>query len=319
MNLRSLRARRARAPLSTTLLLSLLALFALLFPSCAEPLPAELELTPATQTLVSGQTVQLTVTRKFPGGSVEDVTTRVAYASSDRSRGVAVINERGVLTAGAEGSVIVTVRDASTDSTVAGTFTVVAARVASIDISPAPAIVMTRGTTRAFTATARLNNGTARDVTREVLWSSTNEAAAIVGNTQLDKGSVAAVAEGDTTILATDAFTLVQGRSVVFVAGTTPVLQAIIVSPNPAQIAVTQSVEMSALGVYNDGSTKNLTKTAAWSSSRADVATVDAGGVVKGIAPGDSTVTASAPVEGAGGAGGAGPTIRGSAAAKVVP
>lgn len=287
-----------------------LVIAALLFVSCAEPLAPELDLTPSSQTLVAGQPLQLAVTRRFPGGALEDVTTRVLYTTTDRS--IAVVNERGVVTAGTQaGNVIVKAFDANSDATAIAAFTVVEAQVTSIDVSPAPALVMDRGTTRGFTATAIFNNGTSRDVTNQVLWSSTNPAAANVGNTQLDKGIVSAVAGGDTTILATDAKTLVQGRSIVFVKGSRPTLQAIVLTPNPAKVGIGMTQELTALGVFSDGSTENLTKTVGWSSSRTDVAGVDASGVVTGVAVGDTTITAAGPEPFT--------TVKGSAAAKVVP
>jgi uncharacterized protein YjdB len=294
-----------------TLLLSLCALFALIFPSCAEPLPPTLDLTPQSQTLVVGQPLQLSVTRRFPGGPVEDVTAKVAYTTTDRA--IATVNERGVVTPGtAPGSVIVKAFDTTSDAFAIGTFTVVPAQITAIDISPSP-VAMARGTTRQFTAVARFNNGSTRDVTRDVLWSSGNTAVAIVGNTQFDKGSVVAVAEGDTTIIATDAVSQVQGRSMVFVERSTVVLVSIVVTPNPALVAVGKTLEMSALGVYSDGSSRNLTRGSGvtWTSSRPDLATVDTNGVVTGVLVGDATITAAAPE----------PTtaIKGSAAAKVVP
>ena len=88
-------------------------------------------------------------------------------------------------------------------------------------------------------------------------------------------------------------------------------LQAIVVTPNPAKVAVGKNVEMTALGVYSDGSTKNLTKSVAWSSSRTDVAVVDSGGVVTGVAAGDTTISAAGPEPST--------TVRGSAAVKVGP
>ena len=294
------------------LLLSFLGLLAVLFMSCAEPLPPTLEVTPSSQTLVVGRTLQLTVTRRFPGGPVEDVTARVGYTTTDRS--IANINERGVVTtSGAAGLVILKAFDTLSDASVVVTLSVVASQITSIDVTPSPAIVIPRGMTRPFTATGRFSNGTTRDVTREVLWSSANERAAIVGNTQLDKGIVSAVAEGETTILATDAFSLVQGRSIVFVEGTLPQLQALLVTPNPGLVGLGKTLEMSAVGVYSDGSTKNLTRGSGvtWSSSRTDVATIDVNGVMTGVLLGDTTITATAPEPTS--------TIKGSAAAKVVP
>lgn len=298
------------AQLARLSLFAVLAVAGLLFASCAEPVAPTLDLTPSGQTLVAGQPLQLTVTRRFPGGAIEDVTARVSYTTTDRS--IALVDERGIVTAGTQpGTVIVKAFDAASDATAIAALTVVEAQVTSIDVSPAPALVMDRGTTRGFTATAVFNNGTTRDVTNQVLWSSTNPAAANVGNTQLDKGVVSAVAGGDTTILATDAKTLVQGRSIVFVKGSLPTLQAILVTPNPAQIAVGMKQELTALGVYSDGSNQNLTKAVQWSSSRPDAATVDGSGVVTGVAAGDTTITATGPEPFT--------TVKGSAAAKVVP
>jgi hypothetical protein len=291
-------------------LIVLLTLFVGAMPSCAEPVEPTLDLTPMTQTLITGQPLQLTVTRRFPGGSIEDVTSNVTYTSNNRV--VASVSERGVLTPGTEtGTVIIKVFDPSSNATALASFLVVEAAITSIDISPS-VLVMTRATPpRAFIATARFNNGTTREVTEQVLWTSTNTAAAIVGNSQIDRGVVSAVADGDTTIQATDAKTGVAGRATVFVTGGSAVLQAIVLTPNPAKVAVGMIQEMTALGVYSDGTTKNLTKTVSWSSSRTDVAVIDSGGVVTGVALGDTTISALAPEPS--------PTVRGSAAVKVGP
>jgi hypothetical protein len=292
-----------------SLFLVIVTLSMLLFTSCAEPMAPTLDLTPTSQTLIAGQPLQLTVTRRFKGGAVEDVTSRVTYTTTDRS--IATVSDRGVVTAGTRpGSVIVKVFDSISEATAIAGFTVIEPAITSIDVSP-PVVAVTRGTTRGFTATARFNNGTTSDVTSQVLWSSTNAAAAIVGNSQLDRGIVSAVADGDTAIIATDAKTGVTGRATVFVTGSVPFLEAILVTPNPGVVAVGKTVELSALGVYSDGSNKNLTKSVTWTSSRTDLATVDANGVVTGVLAGDTTITATGPEPST--------TVKGSAAVKVSP
>jgi len=292
-------------------LFTVLALLAGAMPSCAEPVEPSLDLTPTSQTLIVGQALQLTVTRRFPGGPLEDVTANVTYTSSNRV--IAAVGDRGVLTPGGSqtGTVVIKVFDPSSNATSLASFTVVDAQITSIDISPS-VLVMTRSTPpRAFIATARFNNGTTREVTDEVLWSSTNTAAAIVGNSQIDRGVVSAVADGDTSILATDAKTGIAGRATVFVTGGSAVLQALVLTPNPAKVAVGMNLEMTAVGVYSDGSTKNLTKSVTWSSSRTDAAVIDSSGVVTGVAVGDTTVSASGPEPST--------TVKGSAAVKVGP
>jgi hypothetical protein len=299
-------------------LLSFLGLLSLLFSlsltlvvaSCAEPIAPSLDLTPTSQTLISGQTAQLTATRRFPGGALEDVTSRVTYTTSDRA--IASINEHGVVSAGSQtGTVIIKAFDSVGDATAIASFTVVPPVITAIDVSP-PVVALTRvSQPRAFTATAHFNNGTTADVTNLVVWSSSNTDVALVGNTQLDRGVVIPVATGNTTIVATDATTGITGRSTVFVTGGELALVAIVVTPNPATVSVTKTQALIATGIFADGSMRNLGESVTWSSSRSDVATVSATGVVTGVAVGDTTITAA----------GTGPssTLKGSAATKVVP
>jgi uncharacterized protein YjdB len=278
--------------------------------SCAVPVPPTLDLTPSSQVLVSRQALQLTVTRRFTGGPVDDVTSRVSYVSTNNA--IATISERGVVTAGDQpGSVVVKAYDDASDATALASFTVVAAQITSIELSPSPAKVLARGASESFTATAHFNNGAIADVTSTVSWSSTNESVALVGNTQFDKGVVRAVASGDTTILATDGLTLVQGRSIVFVPEEAATLEAIVVTPDPGSVSLGKTTPFRADGLYSDRTTKDLSRAVTWSSSRPDLASVDTVGVVTGVALGDVTITAVGPAPFT--------KVRGSVAAKVIP
>lgn len=296
----------------------LLVLVDLLCTGCAEPTTPTLDVTQSAQMLVvkqpgqlarSGQSLQLTVKRRYPGGQLEDVSSHVSYRIE---KGIAEVSERGVVTAGSEpGPVIVRVLDAASDATTLASIIVIAAQIAAIEVTPAPAKVLVRGESQAFTATARYNNGDIVDVTSTVGWSSTDESVALAGNTQFDKGLVRAVSAGNTTILATDGLTLVQGRSIVFVPAESLQLKAIVVTPNPVVVNVGKTTQLRAEGVYSDGSTKDLTRGVTWTSSRGDVVAVDTLGLMGGVIVGDSTITASAPDPSS--------TVKGSTAAKVVP
>lgn len=73
-----------------------------------------------------------------------------------------------------------------------------------------------------------------------------------------------------------------------------PVLTTISVGPSDQNVEVNDTLQMSARGTYDDGSTKNITGSVLWSSSDTAVATISDGGLVTGVsAPGDSTITAS--------------------------
>ncbi|MBX3186668.1 MAG: Ig-like domain-containing protein [Labilithrix sp.] len=293
------------------LLLLLGALFVTLFTSCADPVTPTLEISPTSRDLVSGETLQLTVTRRYPAGPVENITTRVTYTTSDVSIAT-VVPQGGAVTARTNpGSVIIKAYDPISDATVAATFTVARQQIRSIEVSPTPAIVLARGATQQFTAVATYNDDSKRDVTQEVSWSSTNVGAVIVDDAAPTKGIAKAVANGDASILATDPVTRVQGRSIVFVTGVSPVLVSLLVTPNPGVVNVARTVPFGAVGVFSDGSSQNMTNAVTWSSSRTDLATVDGAGIATGVAAGDVTITATGPEPST--------TIKGSAALKVQP
>jgi len=70
-----------------------------------------------------------------------------------------------------------------------------------------------------------------------------------------------------------------------------PVLTSIAVGPT-ATINQGNTVQESAIGTYNDGSTKVLSSGVQWSSSASTVATVSNAGLVTGNSPGSATITA---------------------------
>ena len=70
-------------------------------------------------------------------------------------------------------------------------------------------------------------------------------------------------------------------------------LQSIAVAPAGKTLAPGMTEQYTATGSYSDGSTKDLTGSAAWASSATGVAAVNATGVVAATAPGTTTITAS--------------------------
>src|SRR5580700_8181961 len=71
-----------------------------------------------------------------------------------------------------------------------------------------------------------------------------------------------------------------------------PVLTSIAVGPT-ATINQGATVQESAIGTYNDGSTKTLGSGVQWSSSAATTANVSNSGLVTGASPGSATITAA--------------------------
>jgi trimeric autotransporter adhesin len=71
-----------------------------------------------------------------------------------------------------------------------------------------------------------------------------------------------------------------------------PVLTGITVGPG-VTIQTGTTVQMSAVGTFNDGSQKRLSSNVFWSSASPNVATVSSSGIVTGVAPGQSQITGS--------------------------
>jgi hypothetical protein len=70
-------------------------------------------------------------------------------------------------------------------------------------------------------------------------------------------------------------------------------LVALSVTPFGPSIAKSTTLQFTATGAYSDGSTRDVTGTVTWASSAMAVATVDAKGLATGVAPGQTTISAS--------------------------
>lgn len=70
-------------------------------------------------------------------------------------------------------------------------------------------------------------------------------------------------------------------------------LTSIVITPLNASIAVNATQQFSAAGKYSDGSSEDITKSAAWSSSNSSVASINSSGLVTGFAAGSTTITVS--------------------------
>jgi hypothetical protein len=72
-----------------------------------------------------------------------------------------------------------------------------------------------------------------------------------------------------------------------------PVLTGLAVGPS-ATIETGGTLQMSAVGTYNDGSQKSLTSGIYWSSGTPNVASISKSGMVTGAEPGQTTITGAA-------------------------
>ncbi len=144
--------------------------------------------------MAAGATDQFTATGTYSDGSTQDVTSEVAWSSSNTA--VATINASGLATAIAAGSTTITAAMSGVTSNPAG-LTVTSAMLVSIAIdATSPSIAV--GATDQFSATGTYSDSSTGNITSGVTWSSSNEAVATVNA----GGLATAVAAGTTNISA---------------------------------------------------------------------------------------------------------------------
>lgn len=165
--------------------------------------------------------------------------------------------------------------------------------VASIAITPSSPMIAVAATVQ-LTAIATMGDSSTQDVTSDpnTVWASSSPGVATVSST----GLVTGVAAGTTTITATYGGATSSG-DVVTVTPSGVHLVSIAVTPAYAAIGVGATQALAATGTFSDGSTSDLTSSAAWSSSKGS-ATVSGSGVVSAHASGTVVITASATVGG---------------------
>jgi hypothetical protein len=160
----------------------------------------------------------------------------------------------------------------------------------AITITPAnPAVPV--GNAQQFKATGTFTGGSTRDVTSSVTWSSSATTVATISNAGTTHGLATALAAGTTTVKA--AHGTIKATTVLTVNAAGPTLVSITVTPAAPSIAIGTQQQFTATGNYLDGSTQDLTETAAWSSSAPSIATISTTGLASTVASGQSTIAAA--------------------------
>ncbi len=269
--------------------------------SAVTVLPAVLvavTVSPLAANIPVGETEQFTATGHYSDGSTQDLTDSVSWTTS--SSGTATVSNtsgsQGEVTAVATGAATITATDPTTSIEGISAVTVLPAVLLAVTVSPIAANIPA-GDTEQFTATGHYSDGSTQDLTDSVTWASSDSSTATVSNNSGSQGEVTAVAEGATTITATDPTTSIEGVSAVSVLPA--VLVAVTVSPLAANIPAGETEQFTATGHYSDGSTQDLTDSVSWTTSSSGTATVSntsgSQGDVTAVADGAATITATDP------------------------
>ena len=242
----------------------------------------DLVISPPFVDLPVGGTQRFSLVAFFSDGTKADVTAAATWSVPSASPpGFAKVDTVGVVTAAAPGFGLV--RADFGGRRAAAKLSVTGRTVASVEISPfAPTLPI--GGALDLTATAVFTDGSKADVTSSATWASSPPDVVSV----TPSGVVTGLKAGSAVVTAT--FSGIFGATPVTVSGA-PIV-GLTLSPTAATIAPGGGVTLTATVRFADGSTGDVTASAAWSSSDAAVANV-ATGAVKGVAPGSATISAS--------------------------
>jgi type II secretory pathway component GspD/PulD (secretin) len=240
-------------------------------------------ISPPSSSIAPGGTQQFTAIGTFSDGSTQDVSSTVAWASSNDA--VATVGaQNGVALGQAAGTTQIAATLSGVSSS-AVTLKVTSAIVQSVAIAPTTSSIARNGTVQ-LTAVGKFSDGTTQDVTSSATWSSSNSGIASVGAGLVRGGST-----GSAQITAA-----IGGATspAVTVTVTSATLKSIAVTPSSRSIAVGTSLQFTATGTYSDGSTEIITSAVAWDSSETSVASINASsGLATGVAGGSTTITAT--------------------------
>lgn len=239
-------------------------------------------ITPAAPSLGVGRTLQLVATGSFTDGTTQPVTDDATWSSATSANATIsnATGSHGLLTAVALG----TSEISATIGAVTGrvTVTITAAELATIAVTPSP-ITIAKGLTQQFTATGTYTDSSTSAV--EVVWSSNDGGVLSI----TDAGLATASDEGSVVVSATRG--AVNGTANVTVGAAE--LLSIAVTPNPATVGATQTLQFTATGSFSDSTTGAVDGGVTWASADAGVATISASGLATGVKAGATNVTAT--------------------------
>lgn len=258
----------------------------------AEAVLQSITVSPANPSILSLSTANFTATGNYSDGSTPDITSQVAWTSSRSD--FATIAPSGAATTLSQGTTSIS---ASLNGVIGATnLKVTGGSLTGITL-PAVNTTLVQGTVGRMTATGSFNNGTSRDITGVVVWSTANTNLATVTT---PVGNLAWLNALAVTPVLTP--TIVTAKSGTITATTnltvsSPPLQSITISPNSTDMTAGTSSRFFVTANFNDGTTQDVTASSDWTSNAVTTATVGNSGLAKGrvngVAAGAATISAT--------------------------
>ena len=251
-----------------------------------------ISITPSFVSVANGTSAQLTATGIYSDNSTRDITQLVTWLTGDLSI-VEVGNAQhngGQVKALAVGEATVT---ALMDGTFANiTVSVTDAELIGINVAPRQATAPA-GTQIQFSALANFSDGSVQDISRFVVWSSSNKNVATIQSDGDRQGNVLALSAGISTITASLADKT--GSTTLNVSDAS--LTSITIDQTDLSMAKGTSAQLSVTAHFSDATTQDFSSAVSWSSSQPALVAVDNedhnAGTVHALELGTVIVTAS--------------------------
>lgn len=256
-----------------------------------EPVLQSISVSPSSTSILSLSTATFTASGSYSDGTTVDLTSLVSWTSSNTT--IATIATTGTATALAQGTTSIS----ATLSGVSGTSTlkVTGGTLTAITLST-PKTTLVKDTVARITATGTFSNGTTRDITRFVDWTTANSATATV-TTPTPRDNLAwlnAVALTTGTAITAKYGTI---NTILNLVVTAPLLNSITISPDILNMTTGTSDHLSVIASYSDSTTQDVTYNTGWTTANSATATVGDLGIDKGkvtsVAAGTTNITAS--------------------------
>jgi len=237
--------------------------------------------TPSSSSLALGTSAQLKATAIFTDSTTHDVTGLMTWETSDPN--IASVSSTGLATSKSIGKVSITVSAGSLNAS--SQLAVTAATLVSLSIRQDRSTIPL-GTAAQFSAQGIYSDGSTRDLTSSVSWSSSPQGVVNINAS----GYTTGLRIGTATIDAKSAGVTSAGALTVSAAQ----LTSIAINSGALTLPLGSFQQMTATGAYTDGSTHDLTTAVAWSSVSGQIASISNSGIVGAKALGTAIISAAA-------------------------
>jgi trimeric autotransporter adhesin len=239
-----------------------------------------LNIVPTNLAISLGNSGQLQAIATLSNGTKQDMTATIAWSTAQSA--VATVTQGNVTGVGQGAAQVLA---AYQGMTATAAVAVGPPALLSIAVSPNPLSVPV-GESEQLTATGKYSDGSVQNLTQSATWASSGSAVASVSSS----GNTVAKAVGTTTVSATSG--TISGSARVTV--TAAAIITLNILPATQSIVVNSSRQFQAVAMLSDGTTQNVTGTAAWSSTAPNIASVSSAGLVSAMQMGSTTILAEA-------------------------